>query len=81
MSKKREEKKEVVKEVKEEKVTLWDKFMNFCHGVKVESKRIHWTDKKDLAKYSVATLLFVLFFSLFFYLINAIFALVHSLLG
>lgn len=74
--------KEKVVEVKEkeEKVSLWDKIMNYFHGVKVEAKRIHWTSKKDLIKYSGATLLFVVFFSLFFYIVNALFAFLHSVL-
>lgn len=74
-------KKEETVELKEEgeKISIWNKFMNFCHGVKVESKRVHWTTKNDLLKYSIATLIFVVFFSLFFYCIDAVYALVHSL--
>lgn len=73
-------KKKVEKENKEKK-SLWSRVMTFCHGVKVESKRIHWISKKELAKYSVATLIFVIFFSMFFYLVDVIYALVHSLIG
>jgi len=77
-----EREKEKLVEVKEKdtKESLWSKFMTYCHGVKVEAKRIHWTNKKDLAKYTGATLLFVVLFSLFFYLVNALFALLHSVL-
>ena len=71
------------KEVKEKKDkkkdSLWTRFRNFCHGVRVESKRIHWTSRKDLVKYSIATLIFVVFLSLFFYIIDILFALVHTL--
>ena len=74
------EKKVAVKE-KNEKVNFFSKIVNFFHGVKVESKRIHWTTKKDLVKYSIATFIFVLFFSIFFYVIDVLFALLHSLLG
>ncbi len=78
---KKEVKEEVIKLEKEkEKVSLWDKFMTFCHGVKLESKRIHWTKPSDLVKYSVATLVFVVFFSLFFYAVDALFALLHSII-
>ena len=77
MAKAKDTKEKVVK--KEKKESLWARFMNFCHGVKVESKRIHWTTKKDLFRYSVATLIFVVFLSLFFYVIDIIFALLHSL--
>lgn len=68
-------------QVKKEKQSIWNKFMTFCHGVKTESKRIHWISKKELAKYSVATLVFVFFFSIFFYLVDVLFALMHSLIG
>lgn len=73
-------KKKVEKENKDKK-SLWNRFMTFCHGVKAESKRIHWISKKELAKYSVATLIFVIFFSMFFYLVDVIYALVHLLIG
>lgn len=64
----------------EKKESLLQSFRNFCSGVKVESKRIQWTSKKDLGKYSVATLVFVLVCSLFFYGVDALFALLHSLI-
>ncbi|MDY2908646.1 MAG: preprotein translocase subunit SecE [Candidatus Faecimonas sp.] len=51
----------------------------FCHGVKSETKKVHWPTKKDMLKYSVATVLFIVFCSLFFYVIDIIFALVQSL--
>lgn len=51
----------------------------FFNGVKDETKKVHWTSKKDMLKYSVATITFIVFFSLFFYLINVLFALVQSL--
>ncbi len=76
MAEKKNEKKEV-----EEKRGLWSKFITFCHGVKVEFKRVHWTSKKDLTKYSVATLLFVMIFSLFFYGVNVLYSFIHSLIG
>ena len=80
MAKEKNSKKEDTKEVKE-KISLWAKFMRFINGVKTESKRIHWTTKNDLKKYSIATLVFVIFFSLFFYIVNLLFALLHTLIG
>ena len=59
--------------------TLWDKFMNFCYGVKNEIKKVRWTSKKDMIKYSIATITFILFCSIFFYGSDTIFALVQSL--
>lgn len=59
--------------------SLWDKFMIFCHGVKDEFHKVHWTSKEKLVKYSISTICFVLFLSVFFYLINVIFARILSL--
>ncbi len=81
----KEEKKKKVKktnnkkEVKKEKKNLFEKFMVFCHGVKSEFKKVHWTNKKDMIKYSISTVIFIVFCSLFFYLVDFIFALVQSL--
>ena len=55
------------------------RFRIFCHGVKSEFEKIHWPSKKDMIKYSIATLCFIVFMSVFFYLIDVIFALVQSL--
>ena len=78
------EKKEVAKKkttnkkvAKEEKKSLWVRFRIFCHGVKSEAIKVHWTGKKDMLKYSIATIFFIVFCSLFFYLINVIFALIQ----
>ncbi|MBR4617840.1 MAG: preprotein translocase subunit SecE [Bacilli bacterium] len=65
----------------EKKKSIWGSFMTYCHGVKTEFKRVHWTTKSDLARYSIATLTFVIVFSLFFYGINALYALIHALVG
>ena len=51
----------------------------FFNGVKDETSKVHWTTKKDMVRYSVATITFIIFFALFFYLINVIFALVQAL--
>ena len=58
---------------------LWEKFMIFCNGVKSETKKIKWTSKQDMLKYSIATIIFIVFCSLFFYGIDTIFALIQSL--
>lgn len=64
---------------KEEKKGLFTKFRIFCNGVKGEFKKVHWTDKKNMVKYSIATIVFVVFCAGFFYLIDIVFALVQSL--
>jgi len=58
---------------------LLTKFRIFCNGVKDEFNRVHWPSKKDMLKYSVATIVFIVFFALFFYLIEVIFALIQTL--
>ena len=87
-SKKTEDKKTTKKEVKkvekkkvkkEEKKSLWVRFRVFCHGVKSEFLKVHWPSKKEMVRYSIATIVFIIFCSLFFYLINVIFALIQLL--
>ena len=72
-------KKTTKKKVKEEKKSLWVKFRIFCHGVKSEFLKVHWPSKKDMVRYSIASIFFIIFCALFFYLINVIFALVQTL--
>lgn len=82
---KKEEKKQVEKKntkktkKEEEKKSLFVKFRIFCHGVKSEFEKVHWPAKNDMVKYSIATVVFIVFCSLFFYLIDVIFALIQSL--
>ena len=75
--KKPDKKKKVVKDNKNK--SLWDRFMIFCNGVKDEFKKVHWTSREKLVKYSISTVCFVLFLAVFFYLINVIFARILSL--
>lgn len=85
--KKKEKKKDVKKTTKKvvkntqkkEKKSLFVRFRIFCHGVKSEFKKVHWPSKKDMVKYSIATIFFIIFCALFFYLIDVIFAFVQSL--
>lgn len=79
-NKKKSKKDTTIKTVKSsEKKSLWVRFRIFCHGVKSEAKKVHWPTKKDMAKYSVATVVFIIFCSMFFYIIDVIFALVQSI--
>lgn len=75
------DKEDVKKDIKkkEEKKNLFVKFRVFCHGVGSEFKKVHWTSKENMIKYSVASIVFILFCSGFFYLIDVVFALVRSL--
>ena len=54
------------------------KIIDYFKGFKKEVSRIKWTSKKDLLKYSVASILFVMFFGVFFYVIDLVVALLRS---
>jgi len=51
---------------KKNKKSLIAKLKEFFTGVKEERKKVIWTSKKNLVKYSITTLLFMLFICLFF---------------
>ena len=46
---------------------------------KAEMNKIKWPNKKEMLKYSVATVVFVIFFAIFFYIIELLMALLKSL--
>ena len=71
--------KKTVKAKKEKKENVFKRVVKYFKGVGKELKRIRWTDKKDLLKYSICTLVFVLFFGIYFYGIDWIVLLVRSL--
>lgn len=81
ITKKREkyiaEKKNVVK--KEKKENIFKKISKYFKGVFKEVKRIRWTSGRELLKYSIATIVFVLFFGIYFYGIDWVALLVRSL--
>ncbi len=52
--------------------------VEYFRGVKKEISRIKWTSKKELIKYSLSTVLFMLFFGVFFYVIDLLVALLRS---
>lgn len=45
-----------------------------------EVTKVRWTSKKEMVKYSIATILFVVFFGLFFYAIELVMAFIKSLI-
>ena len=85
---KKKEKKDTKKEVKkttknntpEEKKSLFVRFRIFCNGVKNEFLKVHWTSKKDMVKYSIAVIMFIIFCSLFFFIVYVLFALLQKLI-
>ena len=48
--------------------------------VKKEMSKVHFPSKKEMIKYSVATIVFVVFFGIYFYVIELIMALVKTLI-
>lgn len=65
--------------VKKKKENIFKRISKYFKGVFKEVKRIRWTNKKDLLKYSICTVVSVLFFGLYFYAIDWIVLLVRSL--
>lgn len=76
---KKESKKASSKGKKKEKVSIFTRIGNFISGVKTEFKRVKWPSRKEMVKYSIATIIFIICCSLFFYLIDVILAALHSL--
>ena len=71
--------KKVTKKVKEKKENIFKRIGKYFKGVFKEFKRIRWTEGKDLVKYSICTVLFVMFFGIYFYAIDWIVLLIRSL--
>lgn len=88
--KKVEEKKEIKKGTKkdvknttkktEKKKNIFSKIAGYFKGVKKEISRIRWTKGKELLKYSIAAVSFILFFCVYFYVIDVLVALLRSYL-
>lgn len=66
------------KKVKKEKKNIFNMIISYFKGVKKETTRIRWTKGKDLLKYSITTVVFVVFFGAFFYVIDLLVALLRS---
>lgn len=55
--------------------------VSFYKQVKTEMKKVKWPTKKEMIKYSITTLAFILVFTGFFYLIDVLFAFLKGLIG
>lgn len=60
---------------------MMKKIRTFFIGVKKEMKKVRWTTKKELIKYSVATLSCIIFFGLFFAATDFVLAALTRLVG
>ena len=80
-NKKRKQTKEVkknTKDTKNKKTTKKTPKKSFLGEVKGEMAKVKWPSKKDMVKYSIATIVFVIFFALFFYAIDMVIALLKE---
>ncbi len=75
-------KEEKVKKIKNEKVkekkTKKDK-KSYVSEVRAELKKVKWPTKSEMVKHSVAVIVFILIFGLYFYGLDALFAWISSL--
>lgn len=55
------------------------KIKNFFKEVKKEISKVKWPDRKNMIKYTIITVVFILFFALFFLSLDLIIAFVKSL--
>lgn len=55
------------------------KIKKFLSEVKKELGKVKWPSRKDMVKYSIATICFVVFFAGFFYLIDLAVAVIKSM--
>ena len=61
-------------EREEEKKTYFEE-------IKEEMKKVKWPTKKEMIKYTISTLCFVILFALYFFGIESLFAFIKGLVG
>lgn len=59
---------------------LFKKIGNWFKSVIKEVSKVKWPSRKEMIKYSIATIIFIIFFSLFFYAIELLMAFIKSLI-
>ena len=57
---------------------IFKSITKYLQGVKKEVSRIRWTTPKNLLKYSITTVAFMLFLGIYFYAIDLIVSLIRS---
>lgn len=67
-----------VEKKKEKKKSIFSRIAGYFKGVRKEISRIRWTKGKELLKYSIAAVSFILFFCVYFYVIDMLVALLRS---
>ena len=66
--------------IENKKVKKNEKKENLFKQIKKEMQKVHFPSRKDMIKYSIATILFIIFFAAYFYVIELVMALVKSLI-
>lgn len=72
------DKKVKVKEIKKDKKVKTPK-KSYSEEVKAELKKVKWPTKQEMLKYSIAVIVFIVIFGLYFYGLDAFFAWITSL--
>ena len=54
---------------------------SYIEEVQDEMKKVKWPTKKEMVKYTISTLAFIILFALFFLAIASLFAFVKGLIG
>ncbi|MDO4341928.1 MAG: preprotein translocase subunit SecE [bacterium] len=72
------DKKLKVKETKKEKKVKTPK-KTYGEEIKAELKKVKWPTKQEMLKYSIAVIVFIVIFGLYFYGLDAFFAWITSL--
>ncbi len=67
----------MAKEKKNAKVKTNKK--SYVGEVRTELKKVKWPTKEEMLKYSIAVIIFIVIFGLFFYVLDALFAWITSL--
>ena len=53
----------------------------YIEEIKGEMKKVKWPTKKEMIKYTISTLCFVVLFALYFFGIESLFAFIKELVG
>ena len=54
---------------------------SFLKQVKKELKKVSWPSKKNMIKFSITTICFIIIFSLFFFGLDSLFAFIKGLMN
>ena len=55
--------------------------VSYINSVKSEMKKVKWPTKKEMLKYTISTLCFVILFALYFFGIESLFAFIKGMIG